>query len=213
MNELVIWAERLIGNDAVVSKEKYGDQSSVYGLRVPTGDFFLKIGKDLSKEHERLEWLDEKLPVPKVIGFTRIRDDDALLLSAMPGKNLGELKKEWPAEKVVDALVVALRRFHAVDVSDWPFGPTDDGVLVHGDACLPNFIFNDGGLSGYIDLGEMMVGDPEADLAAAVWSLHYNLGPGYGSMFLERYGAKNVTDEYVEALRRRYEGMQQSWGL
>ena len=97
----------------------------------------------MSKERERLEWLDGKLPVPKVIGFTHIGDDDGLLLSAIPGNNLAELKKEWPAEKVVDALVVALHRFHDIDISDCPFGSPDDGsVLVHGDACLPNFIFN-----------------------------------------------------------------------
>jgi aminoglycoside phosphotransferase len=40
---------------------------------------------------------------------------------------------------------------------------------VHGDACLPNFV---------------RIDSPEIDLAAAVWSLDHNLGPGFGGAFL-----------------------------
>jgi len=59
----------------------------------------------------------------------------------------------------------------------------------------------------------MTVADPEVDLSAAVWSLQHNLGSGFGKMFLERYGVRDATDEYVESLRMRYEDMQQTWGL
>lgn len=53
--------------------------------------------------------------------------------------------------------------------------------------------------------GGVAVDDVETDFSAAIWSLHYNLGPGYGAMFLKRYGMEDVTDEYVESLRLRYE--------
>jgi kanamycin kinase len=49
-------------------------------------------------------------------------------------------------------------------------------------------------VNGYIDLGEMGVGDAEADLSAAVWSLQYNLGPGLGERFLSAYGFPDATD-------------------
>jgi aminoglycoside phosphotransferase len=86
-------------------------------------------------------------------------------------------------------------------------------VLVHGDACLPNFLFAEDGCLGYVDMGGVAVDDVETDLSAAIWSLHFNLGPGYGAMFLKRYGMGDAADEYVETLRLRYENKQDEWGL
>ena len=212
--KFVNWAKERLKGNAIVTKEDYGDQSKVFKLHATSGNYFLKIGAGLEKERERLEWLNGKLPVPKVIGFTKIEDKDALLLSAIEGKNLAVLSKEWPAEKVVDKLVKVLHQFHTVDAKSCPFGKFETGkVLAHGDACLPNFIFQDDNFSGYIDLGDLMAANPKVDFSAAIWSLQYNLGAGHGRMFLEKYGVKNVTAELVEKLRLQYEEMQQKWGL
>ena len=73
-------------------------------------------------------------------------------------------------------------------------------IVTRGDACLPNFLYQGGGLSGYVDVGDMTIGEPEVDLAAAVWSLQYNLGPGYGLNFLREYGRQDADDEDVERL-------------
>jgi len=35
----------------------------------------------------------------------------------------------------------------------------------------------------------MALADPEVDLAAAVWSLQYNMGARHGLAFLREYGA------------------------
>ena len=78
---------------------------------------------------------------------------------------------------------------------------------------MPNFIFQDDNFSGYIDLGNLTIGSLEVDFSAAIWSLQYNLGPGYGMMFLKKYGVNNITDELVEKLRLQYEDMQEKWGL
>jgi len=212
--KFINWAKEQLSGVADVIKEDYGDQSKVFKLHATSGNFFLKIGAGLEKERERLEWLNGKLPVPKVVGFTKIGNKDALLLSAVEGKNLAALSKEWPPEKVVTKLAEAIRQFHAVDSKNCPFGVFEqDNVLVHGDACLPNFIFQGDNFSGYIDLGDSMVASSEIDLCAAVWSLEYNLGVGYGGMFLKKYGVENVTDELVEKLRLKYEDMQKEWGL
>ncbi len=208
------WAKKQLKGAPTVTKEAYGDQSKVFKLHVPDGNYFLKIGSGLEKERERLQWLNGKLPVPKVIGSTKIEDKDALLLSAIEGKNLAALSKEWSAEKIVDKLVEALHQFHSIDAKNCPFGDFEPNkVLVHGDACLPNFLFQDDNFSGYIDLGDMAVGNPKIDFSAAIWSLQYNLGAGYGAKFLEKYGVKNVTEELVEKLRLQYEDMQKEWGL
>ena len=179
------WAEKLLGGKVVVTKEPHGDQSAVYELSTPGGVYFLKIAPGLSKERERLDWACEKLPTPRVAGFIQNEDKDALLLTAIDGTNLAKLAKQWSAVKIVDNLAEVLRKFHATDTKDCPFGgPKASGVLVHGDACLPNFVFNGDAFSGYIDLGDMRVDAVEVDLSAAVWSLGYNLGQGHGKRFL-----------------------------
>src|SRR3989344_1827276 len=171
-NEFIDWAKKELDDVVGVEKELHGDQSDVYRLHNPRGTFFLKISKKLSKERDKLKWLQGKLPVPKVISFTIIGAREALLLTAVEGVNLAQLAKEWPPEKVLRALATAVQKFHAVSTDDCPFGQTGQGrVLVHGDACLPNFIYQGDTFSGYIDLGDMRMGNKGIDLAAGVWSL------------------------------------------
>ena len=135
-------------------------------------------------------------------------------LSAIEGENLKSIAHELGIEKVIDILVGALHRFHGTDIKECPFGTQqEDNVLVHGDACLPNFIIKDGELSGYIDLKDMRIDKKEVDLAAGVWSLQYNFGPGLGIIFLEKYGVENPTEEMVENLRLQYETVIEDWGL
>lgn len=212
--DFIDWAKTRLNTEIIATKAEHGDQSAVYQLDTPRGKYFLKIGLGLAKERERLEWLDKKLPVPKVVGFITIDGKDVLLLSAIEGTNLAALNKDWPAEKIIDKLVEALHQFHATDIKGCPFGTSGSNkVLTHGDACLPNFIFQGDVFSGYIDLGDMAVDNPQVDLAAAIWSLQYNIGSGYGLKFLKKYGIKDATDELVEQLRLKYEDMQQAWGL
>lgn len=209
---LIEWAEKHLGSLSSPSKEAHGNQSTVLRLRADSGEYVLKIAKGLRQEQERIEWLSTRLPVPRVVAATSIDGMDALLLSAIPGVNLKVLSKQWPAPKVVDKLAHAIRRFHLADTSDWPFGaPRPHEVLIHGDACMPNLIFDVDDLSGYVDLGGVSVGEPETDLAAAVWTLHHNLGPGHGLSFLQQYGFKGATATLVEELRLRYVAMLQKW--
>src|SRR5437870_5669625 len=51
---------------------------------------------------------------------------------------------------------------------------------------------------------EAGLGDPLVDLAAGVWTLQYNYGPGHARTFLDSYGWKPMTDSEIEKLRRRY---------
>lgn len=203
-----------IQGNVTIRKELHGDRSDVFKLSTPNDNYFLKIGHHLTNEYERLVWLKDKLPVPKVIFFKNIDGNDALLLSEIKGKNLKVLSKEWPAEKVVVKIAGVIREFHNTNLKDSSFGVAHKGeVLIHGDASLPNFIFEGDNFSGYIDLGDVAIGSKEIDFAAAIWSLQYNLGKGYGKMFLEKYGVTDVAEEMVEKLRLKYEEMQDAWGL
>jgi len=48
--------------------------------------------------------------------------------------------------------------------------------FVHGDACLPNFLTQDGLLTGIVDLGRAGVGHPAQDWALALRSMRNNFG-------------------------------------
>jgi kanamycin kinase len=65
----------------------------------------------------------------------------------------------------------------------------EDVVFCHGDYCLPNVLIDDeGGITGYVDLGESGLADRWWDLAVATWSVTWNLGPGWEQLFLDEYG-------------------------
>lgn len=201
------WAKTTLGTDFEVSKEYGREDNSIHRLRWENGSAFLKVGPNLKPEAERLQWLTGKFPAPSVIGFTTIDTSDLLLMSEVPGINTCTLSTTIGAEAVTTKLAEALLQLHNIDSADCPFGKTGTGnVLTHGDACLPNFMFyEDGKLSGYIDLGECAAAPKEVDLAATVWSLQYNFGPGYGIPFLEKYGIRHPDEQLVHNLYEQYE--------
>lgn len=141
------------------------------------------------------------LPVPQVVAFDQVGGIDTLLMTAIAGINLAALAKERPSGDIVEMLASALRSFHSAGAEECLFEAYAPGdSLVYGDACLPNIIIGDEGSNGYIDLGDMGVGDVEADLSAAVWSLQSNLGPGFGLGFLKAYGRPDATNRDVDRL-------------
>jgi kanamycin kinase/aminoglycoside 3'-phosphotransferase-2 len=70
-------------------------------------------------------------------------------------------------------------------------------VFTHGDASLPNFLFNDDAISGYIDLGQAAVTDRYRDLGDAARSITRNMGGRWVRLFFEAYGAP-MDDQRVE---------------
>lgn len=201
------WVSALVEEEArSFTRVESNEANRVFRLDFDRQSLFLKIGPNLQREYEKLRWLEGRLRCPRPIGFTAHEEADALLTSAIDGEGLAQLSASLPPQTVISRLATALLDLHATDTTGWPFGTSSEGkVLVHGDACLPNFLYRDGYLSGYIDVGEMTVAEPEVDLAAAVWSLQYNLGPGHGLAFLRKYGIKEADEERVEALRLKYE--------
>lgn len=199
------WTCTLAGAKPTSStRVRSGDANQVYRLDVGSEWLFLKVGPRLQPEYERLIWLEGRLPAPRPLGFTSQSGADALLMSAIEGQDLASLSASLTPQAVIERLAGGLRVLHATPATDWPFGG-DGSVLVHGDACLPNFLFVGENLSGYIDVGDMAVADREVDLAAAVWSLQYNLGAGHGLTFLHEYGVVGANEENVERLRLSYE--------
>lgn len=207
MNEpYFIWAKNVIGHDFDIHQERGREGNKIFRLSWDKKSVFLKVCADLLKEKQKLEWLIQKLPVPKVLDFKKNNGTDYLLISAIEGEDLANLVGKWEPDIITTKLAQALIRFHSVDIKDWPFGKFKKGeVLLHGDVALPNIIYRDDGeLSGYIDLGDLKVGDKERDLIDAVWTLQRNLGKGYGLSFLRQYGVLDADEKMVDEMYSKY---------
>jgi kanamycin kinase len=74
-------------------------------------------------------------------------------------------------------------------------------VLIHGDACLPNMMLEDGKITSLIDFSCAGAGDRHIDLFWAVWSLMFNLKTEqYTDLFLDAYGRQDVDREMIRAV-------------
>lgn len=205
-NLFVNWALRLLGVPCEVNEVRSGAHSAVFRLASSDSVWYIKIADDLSLEIEKLRWLQGRLPVPKIVAKNIGDYQQALLMTSVEGRDLADLSEQLPADEIVTNYAAALKEFHSKDAQDCPFEAYIFGsTLVHGDACLPNMLFDEGSLSGFVDVGDMGVGNVVIDLSAAVWSLQFNLGQGYGSKFLETYGHHNSSEKEVERLKLVYE--------
>lgn len=188
--EAVADVRRRHGPQALLRLTWAGEQSTVFHVLTDDGVVaFLKVGAGLAPERDRLGWLEGRLPVPGVSSFGSTEHADWLLMRPLEGLDLSNLKHTEPPDRIAGWLAEALGVVHAVGGEQCPFGePSADAVVIHGDACLPNFLFAHGRLSGVVDVGSCGLGRATADLATAVWSLQFNLGPGHGARFLGAYG-------------------------
>lgn len=182
---------------------------------VESGRRYLKAqsadtGWDLDAEVSRLAWVTGFVPAPRVLASGQREDLRWLLTAGLPGRSA--VQRPWidRAATTVPALGRALRRFHdRVPTASCPFSwsvadrvtrfglpaalvddaPAPDPVVCHGDACNPNFLVGaEGEECGYVDLGNLGVGDRWADLAPALMSLGWNYGTGWERAFLNAYG-------------------------
>jgi aminoglycoside phosphotransferase len=73
---------------------------------------------------------------------------------------------------------------------------TENLVLTHGDACLPNFIWSPGGDVGFVDLGRFGLADPWQDLALFLRSAYRNY-PGIDAeaLLLKHYPIEGIDEE------------------
>lgn len=169
------------------------------------GDVYLKVlgakgGRfnSLRDEAMRLEWLSGRLRVPKVVASGSRGGYEFLLTKSVSGVPAHDRSAGLKRQEVASLVGQALKRFHSVPIVDCPFrhpvvGPTskEDEVLVHGDYCLPNVLF-DANRCHYLDVGEAGIGDRYIDIVAAIWSLRHNYGKGSVADLLDEYGLRTL---------------------
>jgi aminoglycoside phosphotransferase len=181
------WLTGIVKTSIESEKHSYSNQDDVYKIQTTDKVYYLKVADDLHAEHINLGKIISLLSVPAILGYQRINHKDHLLLTEIPGKNLAEYVGSWSNEEIVRKFAKAIRNFHAVDKNElFPENTDSEFVVLHDDMSLPNVIYTEQGFSGYIDLAQMPIGNPDTDLADAIWSLQRNLGPDYGELVLER---------------------------
>jgi len=199
------WLTDVLAVPFKATRHRHSHQDEVYKIETPLANYYLKISESLKAEQDNLKKLEGILNVPRVINFYDADKKDYLLISELPGKNLVELIGEWSKPEIVDRFAQAVRQLHGVDAAKvFPKASKKD-VLSHGDMALPNIVISDQGETGFIDFGQLSFGSPELDLADAIWSLQRNLGPGYGEIFLSKYGPVTITPKIQKALKFKYQ--------
>jgi aminoglycoside phosphotransferase len=199
------WLSEVLDMPFTASKHVHSHQDEVYKIETQHRGYYLKISTTLKSEHDNLKKLETILNTPKVIDFYDADENDYLLITELPGKNLVELIEEWSNLDIVNKFAEATKRLHDVDATRiFPKASATD-VILHGDLALPNIIISEQGGIGYIDFGQLNFGPPELDLADAIWSLQRNIGPDYGKLFLEKYGPVTITPKIEKALTFRYQ--------
>ena len=73
----------------------------------------------------------------------------------------------------------------------------EDIVVTHGDACLPNAIFDDGTFGGFVDCGRCGRADRYQDLTLAARSIGSNFGGHFAAEFFDAYGIDSVDADKV----------------
>ncbi len=193
-------------------------ENELGGLTYRADDRYIKWNPrttevDLNLERLRLDWLRGRHPAPLVLDFGEDTDAQWMVTAALPGGYA--VGDTWRARRreAITAIATGLRAIHAVPIDDFPktwtdevwvgkvpasLGPRppiDGRVLVHGDACAPNTLIDDGGnWTGHVDFGDLAVGDRWADLAIASLSLDWNFGEGHQDEFFDAYGVEPDED-------------------
>ncbi len=101
-------------------------QSRVFHLKSPEQNCYLKIAprsfvNSLLREKLKLDWLNNKLPVPEVLLFSEDENTDYLLLSEISGVDASSdlLKDDIP--QTIEQLAKGLQMIHSLPVEDCPF--------------------------------------------------------------------------------------------
>src|SRR5919205_600199 len=109
--------------------------------RTGVAPWYLKItarvpGVDTTAEAQRLEWLRDRLPVPRVVAFADEPAASYLLMTALPGVDATDPAQLANLERLVRLLAQGLRRVHALPAEDCPFDHRLDAEIARAEARL-----------------------------------------------------------------------------
>ncbi len=199
----------IIGNRTLTRRIIGRNSQRVYAVGK---DLYLKISTDLvslRRERDTNIWLEDKLPggmaTPRVGAYDEIiepREGSSvgyLLTSAVQGTPACAPPYIKDPSRLCELLAEALHIFHSLPTDGCPVSPekSENSTVVHGDFCLPNILLHRSRVSGFVDLGQVTVGDPWEDYAWCLWSLEYNLKTdAYNQLLLDKIGITFDEEKY-----------------
>ncbi|OAS89466.1 APH(3') family aminoglycoside O-phosphotransferase [Metabacillus litoralis] len=101
-------------------------ESKTFLLKTNNHNQYLKIQsiktiENLQDEKNRLEWLQGKLPVPKVLHYEKDEENEYLLLSEIKGKDASNQFYENNLPQLMKLLAIGVKMMHGISIKDCPF--------------------------------------------------------------------------------------------
>ena len=108
--------------------------SLVFVVNNVQGKKILKVLKhnrysSLFLEAQKIRWLQGRIPVPKVLYYTKDQENEYLVLSYTDGVNAFDESLSKNYDRVVKLLAEGLKQIHSIDVSDCPFKESIDARI------------------------------------------------------------------------------------
>lgn len=177
----------------------------------------LRSSEDLELEAQKLRWLADRHPAPRVVDYVSGDEVEYLITEALPGTNAVSPANIAEANRAIAGIGRGLRRLHELPVADCPWtwsigdrlelheaapagasteaiGPPpsiDRLVVCHGDPCAPNTLLReDGRFVGHVDMQRLGTADRWADLAVATMSFEWNYTYYDEAEFWHAYGVE-----------------------
>jgi kanamycin kinase len=174
--------------------------------------------RTLEQESMILEWIDERVPTPKLLFYGYMEGIEFQLTTEIKGTPIYKVQAHERME-AVKVLGETLWMIHSLDPSGCPIdnrvenklakiddasvlgeAPDERLVFTHGDYCLPNIIIENDVLSGVIDWDYGGLADPYVDFVSCTWSIAHNFGEKDAKhkwipLFFESYGLYEVNEE------------------
>lgn len=155
-------------------------------------------GKQYISQPERLA-----AALGKIASSLHALPKDACPVSGMTGawkKKIDQLSGNNHFDAEYTAFLGIESREEALEILEKHAHRLSDECVIHGDMCLPNFIFKDFEFQALIDVGDAGIGDRHFDLFWTLWSLWYNLKSAeWTGAFLAAYGRQNVDFDLIRA--------------
>jgi kanamycin kinase len=184
-SERMVWAAPYLPVPTVVALHELGDVSVLLTEALPGRDatheewrpdlpaLVRALGRGLRAFHESVgeEWCPFRFDVGRALAHVEERVRTADIDPAgfheqhahlTPAAALAELESHVPAD--------------------------EDLVVCHGDYCPPNMLLQDWRVTGFVDLGELGAADRWWDVAVGAWSVGWNFGENFETLFYESYG-------------------------
>lgn len=115
------WHEITVGESGAYTYLLSDDKERSY-LKITSH----KLNISMDNEVRLLDWLEEKLPVPKVLLFTKDEEYEYLLMSEIKGVCSFDASLAGDIPRVVKLLAKGLRMIHNLDICDCPVKKTLD---------------------------------------------------------------------------------------